>query len=277
MSEGPRQDRAQYSQEVLASSPRLGPEDEFQFACAPGISCFNNCCADVNIVLTPFDILRLSRRLGLATTDFLARHTVVPFTEDQQLPFVFLKMNDDERRRCPFVSEKGCGVYSDRPWPCRMYPIGQASPADPATQGEAFFFLMKEAHCRGHEEKKRSRIREWIRDQGALEYETAGEHFKHVLLHPYLQDHHLEPARMEMFYMASYDLDKFRDFIFKSKFLARFKLEPEIIEDLRTDDRALMNFAFRWLRFALFGEMTMPINPQLLSEREKEMLGKTRT
>ena len=31
----------------------------------------------------------------------------------------------------------------------------------------------------------------------------------------------------------------------------------ELIEELREDDEALLRFAFRWLRFALFGEPTM--------------------
>jgi Fe-S-cluster containining protein len=36
---------------------------------------------------------------------------------------VVLKMNEDNDKRCSFVSETGCRVYNDRPWPCRMYPL----------------------------------------------------------------------------------------------------------------------------------------------------------
>ena len=66
---------------------------------------------------------------------------------------------------------------------------------------------------------------------------------------------------MEMFFTASYDLDKFRAFIFDSTFLERFELEADLIEELRDDDEALMRFAFRWLRFALFGEPNIKVRP----------------
>jgi hypothetical protein len=57
--------------------------------------------------------------------------------------------------------------------------------------------------------------------------------------------------------MAAYDLDTFREFVFSSTFLRRFDLDDDLVESLRTDDRALLLFALRWLRFALFGEPTV--------------------
>ena len=59
-----------------------------------------------------------------------------------------------------------------------------------------------------------------------------------------------------MFYMTSYNLDRFRAFVFQTKFLEIFSVEPDEIETLKTDDVALMQLGMRWLRFALFGERT---------------------
>ncbi len=64
---------------------------------------------------------------------------------------------------------------------------------------------------------------------------------------------------MHMFYTACYDLDTFRAFVFESIFLERFELEPELLEELKTNDEALLRFAFRWLRFALFAEPTVKV------------------
>jgi len=264
-------ERENLAAQILNEAERLKPEDRFLFACHPGIECFNHCCGNVNILLTPLDILRMSRRLGLSTSDFLAAHTFVPFSGEQKLPFVFLKMKDDDRKSCPFVSAAGCSIYEDRPWPCRMYPVGEASP-DAAHRGEGFFFLLKEDHCRGHQQAREWSVAEWTRDQGIADYSEMGDLWKTILLHPYLARMPLDPARMEMFYMASYDLDKFREFVFRSRFLDRFRLEPGLPELLRSDDRTLMRFAIRWLRFALFGEPTLEIDPKLLSEREQRML-----
>ena len=44
---------------ILEQYPRLKEDAEFNFACHPGVSCFNQCCSDVNIFLTPYDVLRL--------------------------------------------------------------------------------------------------------------------------------------------------------------------------------------------------------------------------
>ncbi len=267
-----QRERAELCREIVKSAERLEPDHCFNFSCHPGVSCFNVCCADVNIVLSPLDILRMSRRLGVSTTDFLAKHTLVPFTKDQKLPFVFLKMQEDDKRSCPFVSEQGCTIYEDRPWPCRMYPVGQASPGESAPHEEEFFFMMREDHCKGHQEERTWTIREWMEDQGVSDYREVGELFKGILLHPYLGSRSLDPARMEMFYMACYDLDKFREFVFKSRFLERFRVEPGKQEAMRSSDMELLRFAFQWLRFALFGEMTMEVNPEHLSERERKSL-----
>ena len=59
--------------------------------------------------------------------------------------------------------------------------------------------------------------------------------------------------------MASYNLDKFREFIFKSRFFERFEVESELKSKLASDDVELMKFAFDWLKFSLFGEKTIQI------------------
>jgi uncharacterized protein len=259
---------------VLADGGRLGRGDRFRFACHPGLECFNQCCANVNILLTPLDVFRLARCTGLTTGQLLARHTLVPFSENQKLPFVFLRMKDDERKCCPFVTDQGCGVYEARPWPCRMYPIGEASPEDARTQGDPFYFLVREDHCRGHRQPRNWTVGEWLDDQRIAEYQAIGELFKGIILHPYLAWKPLDPARMEMYYMAGYDLDRFREFVFQSRFLDRFELEPELVAALETDDLALLRFAFRWLRFALFGEMTLKLREKLLSPEDRELLAR---
>ena len=63
--------------------------------------------------------------------------------------------------------------------------------------------------------------------------------------------------------MASYNLDRFRDFIFKSKLFDRFEVESALKEKLASDDVELMKFAFDWLKFSLFGEKTIQVkNPE---------------
>jgi len=129
----------------LRAERRLAANETFPFTCHPGVSCFDACCGDVNIILTPLDVLQLSRRLGVGTRKFLEDWTLNPITKDLHLPVVMLKMKDQEGRRCPFLGDKGCSVYEHRPWACRMYPLGMALP--PARAGEEpepiFLFLKR--------------------------------------------------------------------------------------------------------------------------------------
>ncbi|HTT12378.1 MAG TPA: hypothetical protein VMG60_15940 [Burkholderiaceae bacterium] len=47
-----------------------------QFQCRNGIACWNGCCGNIDISLTPFDMVGLTQRLDLASTEFLHRYTV---------------------------------------------------------------------------------------------------------------------------------------------------------------------------------------------------------
>lgn len=257
---------------ILEEAPRLAYGDRFRFSCNPGVPCFNACCADINIVLTPYDILRLKNRLGISSGEFLEKYAVVPFNKEVKQPVPVLKMSEKEGKPCQFVGEKGCTVYEDRPWACRMYPLGLAAPRDEAEQGERFFFLLEEEHCKGFEEQHEYTVAGWIEDQGIREYDEAGELFKGISLHPHFESGDLSPAKMDMFFNASYDLDRFRRFVFGSTFLEKFDVDGETVERIRTDDFALMKFAFNFLRYALFYEPTMKLKPGLeeVKKREKE-------
>ena len=259
---------------ILKDAPRFTENDKFKFSCCKGLSCFTQCCADVNIFLTPYDILRMKNRLKISSEEFLAQYTLVPFGEEQQLPVVVLKMTSSEDKRCPFVTDEGCTIYEDRPWSCRMYPLGLASPKEGACGGEQkFYFLMEESHCHGFGEDKEWTVKGWLDDQGIAIYDEMGDFFKGITLHDHFKRVRLDPERREMFYMGCYDLDKFRRFVFESKFLQYFDVDAELEDRIRTDDIELMKFAFQWLRFALAGEPTMKVRGEVLEARKQKLMG----
>ena len=242
-------------QSILTEYPRLLKEDRISFMCGPQLVCFNHCCADVNIFLTPYDVLRLRRTLKIGATDFLARHTIVPFDKNQRLPIPLLKMNDTERKECPFVDEKaGCTVYNDRPWPCRMYPLGVASPGGKQTrESEEFFFLLQDDFCLGLKSERNLTITEWLEEQETAPYEAFGELYKELTLDEALaQGAVLSPMQIDMYWKALYDLDGFRAFVFQSSFLSRFEIGADEVAQLQSDDEALLRFGFKWLQMALF-------------------------
>jgi Fe-S-cluster containining protein len=263
----PKDPRKQLQEKILADSPRLGPDDTFKFACRPGISCFNKCCGDVNIFLSPYDVLRMRKRLGMTSGDFLEKYTLMPVQKDMKTPVIMLRMNDDEAKTCPFLTQDGCGIYSDRPWPCRMYPLGLAAQKDTPDgwRGDRFYFLMQEEGCQGFCEAKEWTVRAWLEDQGIDAYDQWGEAIKELTLHEHFEKGGvLSPEKMHMFFTACYDLDKFREFVFESTLLERFEMDEDFVEEMRYDDESLLRFAFLWLRFSLFGEKTMKVKPEVM-------------
>lgn len=260
-------------EEILKDYPRMSKDDEFKFACHPGVSCFNNCCADVNIFLTPYDVIRLKNHLGISSQEFLDRHTIMPFDKNLSYPVLLLQMTEDEQKRCPFVAAAGCTVYEDRPWACRMYPLGLASPKEGNPDvPEEFHFLLKEAVCKGFQEDRTQTVIEWQDQQGINDYNTMGDEFKEITLHQFFQNpEHLTPQKLEMFFMVCYNIDKFRSFVFGTSFLDKFEVSGELQQELKTDDVALLRFGYQWLRFALFGEKTITVKSDVLADKEKEL------
>jgi len=258
--------------QILEEHPRLGPEDSFSFACHPGVSCFNACCGDVNIFLTPYDILRLRKRLGTTTGEFLDNHTLSPFTKKMRFPVVMLKMKEEENKPCPFVTKQGCSVYEDRPWPCRMYPVGSAQSHGAIETDEDFYFLLHEEHCKGFEDGQERTIAEWVKDQGADEYDEANRWYRDIVTHPFLRGpEELSPQKMEMFHMGCYDLDKFKRFVIESPFLDKFEIDPARVEAIESDDKELLRLGADWVRFAVFGEKTIKIKRDVLEAKAKKM------
>jgi len=246
---------------ALRDKRELKREESFNFGCHPGLACFTDCCADVNIILTPVDVLRLSRRKEMSTGDFLRKHTLTLFTKDLNLPVVVLRMNDDEKKKCPFVDDGGCSVYEDRPWSCRMYPLGMAlPPARAGEEPEPIFFLFEDDFCHGDREETQWTVESWRENQGVTEREELESGYRELVVHPwFIGGRQLDAKRMNMFYTACYDLDSFRRFVFDTTFLKRFELEESVTEEMRQNDEDLLRFAFRWLHFALFGEPTMTV------------------
>jgi Fe-S-cluster containining protein len=253
-------DAALRAEAILKECPRLSPEDRFVFRCGSDLDCFTHCCRDVTIVLTPYDVLRLKRAAGLDSSEFLERHTV-RLQPCGKFPVVVLEMAG-EAKQCPFLSAEGCTVYADRPWACRMYPLGAAEPKAPTAEDRGFHFVVREELCHGHGQGSGISVREWLETQGAEEFEMMSAGFQELTLHPFWDgDRALTPAQADMFYMACYDLDRFRRFVFDSRFLQLFDVDEARVEALRSSDADLLDFAMQWLRYCLFGERSMKLRP----------------
>ncbi len=241
---------------------RLSLDTRFKFRCHKGIGCFTKCCSDIDIMLTPYDIVRLKKRMDISSGEFLQKYTYVEIDEKTSHPFVFLKMNEDAEKKCPFVTADGCTIYTDRPANCRYYPVGQASLKKMDEKineviTEEFYFFVKEEHCLGFKEDNEWTIKSWRDDQGVDIYDEMNRGWKDILFRKNLPGHELDDKKQKAFYMASYDVDRFRRFVFESKFLEMFDVDEKTLEKIKSDEIELMKFGFSYTKYILMLEETL--------------------
>lgn len=249
-------------------------DSKIQFRCHPGVSCFTACCGNIDIILTPFDILRLRKYLNLPASEFLLRFTTPMFIEKTDMPGV--KIHLDENGRCPFVTEAGCTIYPERPSACRYYPVGMANFHEGGEEGvdaEKFFFLVKEAHCKGHEEEKRWTIREWRADQGVDLCDEMNREWMEIVMRrkSFGFQASLSEQAKKIFFMVSTDLDKFREFIFTSSFLDIYEIDRETLEKIKEDDIALLRFSYKYLASSLFGTKDLRIRADKIKAKSEQL------
>lgn len=231
----------------------LSLSDNFSFSCSPEIECFNQCCKNLNQYLTPYDILRLKNRLKLPSDIFLRRFTSQHKGPETGLPIISLKADVSELK-CPFVSQKGCTVYQDRPSSCRAYPLFRlASRSRETGRISDQYFLVQEPHCLGFSRNQNWTVQKWIESQELTVYNKFNDMLLEILS---LKKLHL-PGPMDikselLFHMALYDIDRFRYNIFEKKILNSFKIDSAVIDIIKEDDPELLKIGFRWVKEALF-------------------------
>ena len=247
---------------------RLNITDTFTFSCHSGLDCFNRCWRNKHLPLTPYDVLRLKTALGHLSDDFLSKYTLYSLAPDSGFPIISLRMGDDPHKECPFVGRDGCRVYKDRPTACRLYPLGRASGKKKGqTDRDGFFFKIDTPACLGVKEKKVCTVEEWMEDQGPIPYITMNDKMLGILFHPgRVRTTPLNEGQIQKVMVACYNLDLFREFIFKTRFLESLDVDEDILSTIRSDDSSLLDFAFHYLDRSLFPDHLglCPIPPQPL-------------
>jgi Fe-S-cluster containining protein len=249
----------------------LAPEDNFSFACHAGLGCFTRCCRDITIFLTPYDIIRMKNALQMSSEDFLRTHTTT-LIGDLGLPVVALKMGEDKQKSCPFVTPQGCTIYKDRPWSCRIYPLQPESTKVTEKAGREYYSVMDVPFCLGLNENEVLAVKEWKKEQRIPIYREMESLFKKITMNEFLSHKKITNKKIqEMFYMACYDLDRFRRFVFESKFLETFEVQPEVVEKIKHDDVELFKFAMRWLEYGLLGQHVLKVKPDVMEAKKQEL------
>jgi Fe-S-cluster containining protein len=247
-----------YKSDAIPALLELG--SKLKFNCHKGISCFNACCRQADITLTPYDIIRLKDRLGKSSTEFLKEHTVPFQMERDGLPGVKLRTTDEGA--CLFMNEEGCSIYEDRPTACRYYPLGHLEMrAKDANVAETHYFLVQETHCKGHEEDTEMTVQEYLGSQRTLEFDELNKAWLEIMVKKRSAGPTVgQPpeSSLQMFFMCSYDMDRFRRFVLSEAFRNTYDLEESAYEVFAKEDISLMQFGVRLMKQVFFGERAIP-------------------
>ena len=234
---------------------------EFEFSCHSGVECFTFCCRNVDMILYPYDILRLKNALGIDSEQFMRTHTVLEKGENPYFPTVKLKLTEGENRACPFLTEAGCSVYTDRPSACRTYPLERAvdrSKVDGVA--DEYYFLTKHSYCLGHMENNRQTVNSWIRNQLLMDYNAMNELWTEVDTifgkNPW-KGEGAGGEKQQLAFMVCYNIDGFRRFTETHQLLKQFKLDKDFRKRVGKEDRELLKFGFQWLKLILTGQSSL--------------------
>lgn len=234
---------------------------EFQFSCHPGVECFTFCCRNVNLTLYPYDIILLKTYLGIDSEAFMRSYTVLQKGDNPFFPTVKLQLNEDEKKSCPFLKEKGCSVYPNRPSACRTYPLEIAVDRSPdAGEDKEFYFLTHHPYCLGHGEKNLHTVKSWIRNQQLIDYNSMNALWAEldtVFRQNPWQGEGAAGERQQLAFMVCYNIDGFRRFVHEHKLLNQFRLEKDFKKRIAKEDGELLKFGFQWLKLILTGKSTL--------------------
>lgn len=250
---------------------------KIKFRCHKDIACFNACCKNIDITLSPYDIIRLKQRLELDSGEFLRRYTV-PYELEKDGMAAVKMLPVADGTACQLMTDEGCSVYEDRPTACRYYPAGLLSMRKQTESiDRTSYALIKEAHCLGHQEDQVMTIDEYRADQKTEEYDKNSLGWRQLILKrksagPGIGT--LSLKSRQLFFMANYDLDRFRLFVISDGFNSTFDVPDEQMNRLKNDDLALLNFGDKFLRQVLFNEHSITLKDtaaQARAERQEAL------
>lgn len=242
------------SEAFLDSLPELAEDETFVFACDENVPCFNRCCAELTLPLTPYDALRLRRHLETPGAAFLETYAVMRNFPDTGFPLPLLRMTSGPGEPCPFITPGGCAVYEDRPGACRAYPLGRGAKMGRDGAVVERFFVVREDHCRGFDAGRAWTARQWTADQGLETYNAYNDKYMRLMAMVKTSGRPISSKLASMCVLAFYQLDQFRDFLLKMDVLNKVFLNADRREAILEEDESRLEFAYDWMELVIFGQ-----------------------
>lgn len=241
---------------MIEDLPCLAPQEKFCFACGPSQPCFNRCCNQLSLPLTPYDLIRLCHNLEMPSREFLQTFTAMRRQPETGLPEFHLRMIESPDAPCPFVSPAGCAVYDDRPGACRAYPLGRGARMDKNGPVERFF-LVGEDHCCGFGNGPIYTPAEWLASQGMDRYIYFNDRYMRLLSLIHASGSPIPSRLLGMADLSLWQMDNFAELLDKTSLPTQLEgsyAQQDNLHDLTVAGaEARLEFGLSWLELLLFG------------------------
>jgi Fe-S-cluster containining protein len=187
----------------------IEPDSTFRFECHKNLKCFGMCCG-TEITLTPYDLARMRRHLGMDTAAFLSKYCKTYIDRRTGFPFVVLKIQEG---RCIFLGRDGCDLYESRPSCCRNYPLARVIDED--GQGGRrlirYHLQHKATYCEGFGRGREWTIQDYCEMNGLGPYEKANDLFLDIPFTFHSLPYHVKQDKevQTMVFEAVFNFDRF--------------------------------------------------------------------
>ncbi len=167
------------------SIPFLELTDEFDFNCH---QC-GTCCHDIDVLLNPWDVIKLHRELKIPTQEIMNYIHIQPGGRSKW-PMVLLNMVEPRikipgrtRSACSFLKGGKCSVYKERPTVCRSYPIGRVSGRNQETN-EALpeRYILVPEQCAAYNAGVKHTVSDWIKEADLEDRWAKSREYDKVLM-----------------------------------------------------------------------------------------------
>ncbi|BHH81754.1 zinc/iron-chelating domain-containing protein [Desulforhopalus sp. 52FAK] len=208
----------------------------------------------LELALSPYDVLRLRHSTGKNSSELLNEYIIQEQDPGEPFPRFYLTMVDDGRASCVFVAKDGCTIYKDRPAACRTYPLGRAAQLCDNGSVKQHFIVIEEHHCQGFQEKVVQTPLEYTKDQELEQYNCFNDAVAAILQHKAIRQGFIPSKKqVELFTLALYDLDRFRQMIVQAD------LDVPETDGINIDnDEQLLKIAISWVKTELYSNFLSP-------------------
>lgn len=143
---------------------KIGPDETFRFGCK---ECGKCCIHREDILLSPNDLFRAAKELGLSVVGFYQQYCEGYIGQDSRIPIIRL-LPQGSVRRCPLLKDHHCMIHKAKPSVCAMFPLGRGvalkKDKAPEEQDIKIQYILQPPICGDRSETHT--VREWLASFG---------------------------------------------------------------------------------------------------------------